>query len=513
MTQTMAKNKRNILLITTDQMRFDALGCNGGRVARTPCIDSLAAEGINYKRAHNNHVVCMPARASIITGQHVGTHGVWMNGVTLPEDYPTVAHALGKAGYNTALIGKAHFEPWLGSPDDFYENRMAQLGERGPHRGFDHMELANHFFEGHSHFDLAMNAHPDVKARFYPMITERGQNIASTGETGAVQVWPMDVPRDLYHTDWVADRTLAWLGEQGQSPWFCWMSFPDPHHPWDVPRSELHRVNWRDLDLPPAYLDGDEARRVLGSKPKHWLGYYEASLWSNLESPRDYVPADMTPDQVREINAMTHIENELIDEACQRVIDYLKAHDMYDHTDIFFTTDHGELQGDYGLMFKGPYHVDALMRLPFIWKPGQIGVEPQVIDEPVGHVDLAPTFCAIAGIEPEHMDGGVLPTSADEASQQGRETTMTEWASEHGPVNLSLESLYHKDGWLITRYHPGSVYEGTEGELYQMTEDPLQMENRWDDPSLASVKSDLLAELSQAHIPMREPKRPRLAPV
>ena len=221
----------------------------------------------------------------------------------------------------------------------------------------------------------------------------------------------------------------------------------------------------------------------------------------------------MTADQVREINAMTHIENELIDEACQRVIDYLKARDLYDHTDIFFTTDHGELQGDYGLMFKGPYHVDALMRLPFIWKPGQKDVEPQVIDEPVGHVDLAPTFCAIAGIEPELMDGGVLPTSAHEASQQGRETMTTEWASEHGPVNLSLESLYHKDGWLITRYHPSSLYEGTEGELYQMTEDPLQMENRWDDPSLASVKSDLLAELSRVHIPMREPKRPRLAPV
>ena len=230
-------------------------------------------------------------------------------------------------------------------------------------------------------------------------------------------------------------------------------------------------------------------------------------------SPREYVPADMTADQVREINAMTHIENELIDEACQRVIDHLKAQNLYHQTDIFFTTDHGELQGDYGLMFKGPYHVDALMRLPLIWKPGQERGAPQVIDEPVGHVDLAPTFCAIAGIESEQMDGVVLPTTADEASKQGRETTVTEWASEHGPVNLSLESLYHKDGWLITRYHEGSVYDGTEGELYQMTEDPLQMENRWEDPSLASLKSDLLAELSQAHIPMREPRRARLAPV
>ena len=78
--------KRNILLITTDQMRYDALGCNGGEIARTPNIDRLAAEGINFRRAHNQNVVCMPARATIVTGQHVSSHGVWMNGVCMPED-------------------------------------------------------------------------------------------------------------------------------------------------------------------------------------------------------------------------------------------------------------------------------------------------------------------------------------------------------------------------------------------------------------------------------------------
>ncbi len=505
--------RRNILLITTDQMRFDALGCNGGQVAKTPSIDALAAEGINFQRAHNNHVVCMPARASIITGQHVGTHGVWMNGVTLPEDYPTVAHHLQAAGYDTALIGKAHFEPWLGSPEDFYENRMASLGEVGPHRGFDHMELANHFFEGHSHYDVSMNAHPELKAKFYPMITEKGQNTASKGDTGAVQVWPMDIPRTHYHTDWVADRTLAWLTGRDASPWFCWMSFPDPHHPWDVPASELHRVDWRDLDLPEAYLAPHEARRVLATKPKHWLGYYEGDLWSNLESPREFVPARMTEDQVREINAMTHIENELIDEACARVIAYLKSTGQYDYTDIFFTTDHGELQGDFGLMFKGPYHVDALMRLPFIWKPGVTIASPQVIEDPVGHIDLAPTFCAIAGIPAVGMDGSPLPVSEAEALSQSRECALTEWASEHGPVNLALESLYQRDGWLISAYRAGSVYEGVEGELYNLNEDPLQMRNLWDDASFESIKSELIAELRSQHIPLGAERRPRLAPV
>jgi len=123
--------KRNILLITTDQMRFDALGCNGGLVAKTPVIDKLAREGINYQRAHNQNVVCMPARATIMTGQYVSTHGVWMNGVALPEETPTIAHWLQDHGYQTALLGKAHFEPWLGDPAIFFENPH---GQRTQHR-------------------------------------------------------------------------------------------------------------------------------------------------------------------------------------------------------------------------------------------------------------------------------------------------------------------------------------------------------------------------------------------
>ncbi len=82
---------RKILLVTTDQQRYDTLGCNGGTIARTPVIDGLAAEGIRYERAHPQSVVCMPSRSTIITGQHPSTHGVWMNGVALPVDAPSVA--------------------------------------------------------------------------------------------------------------------------------------------------------------------------------------------------------------------------------------------------------------------------------------------------------------------------------------------------------------------------------------------------------------------------------------
>jgi len=508
---------RNILLITTDQMRYDALGCNGGEIARTPTLDGLARSGINYRRAHNQNVVCMPARASIITGQHVGSHGVWMNGVSLPENRQTIAHHLQQHGYKTALLGKAHFEPWLGDPALFFENRMASLDNTGPHRGFDHMELANHFFEGHSHYDRWMEQHPDVKSRFYPMVTKKGQNTIGRGDTQAIQVWPMDVPRELYHTDWVAERTMDWLGERTSGePWFCWMSFPDPHHPWDVPASELHRVDWRELPLPALYQeDHARLRALLERKPKHWRGYFEGDLWTNLESPREFVPARLTADQIREINAMTHIENELIDEACGRVVDFLAARDWLADTDIFFTTDHGELQGDFGLLFKGPYHIDALMRLPFIWQPAaSAAVPPAEVFRPVGHIDLAATFCHVAGIEtPDYCEGSMLPRSEDEAQAQGREMVLTQWDSEHGHIDMHLKTIYHHDGWQLTCYEPSYLYEGTEGELYDMNTDPLQLTNRWQDPG-CQVRKRQLREMLYTSLPQfAESRLPRQAPV
>jgi arylsulfatase A-like enzyme len=102
---------RKILFITSDQQRYDALGCNGGTIARTPVLDALSRAGITFDRAHPQNVVCMPSRSTMLTGQHVSTHGVWMNGVPLPEDAPSIAADLRGAGYATALIGKAHFEP------------------------------------------------------------------------------------------------------------------------------------------------------------------------------------------------------------------------------------------------------------------------------------------------------------------------------------------------------------------------------------------------------------------
>jgi arylsulfatase A-like enzyme len=512
---------RKILLVTTDQQRFDTLGCNGGALARTPVVDALAAEGVRFTRAHPQSVVCMPSRSTILTGQHPSTHGVWMNGVPLPIDAPSVAEVLGQAGYRTALVGKAHFEPMLDPFLRFEENALSRTGTEPPtgrHRGFEHLELATHGAIGPLHYSQWLaREHPEAVADYYPALDGSLQvNAAGGGDTGAPQVKVNPIDRGIYHTDWVADRTMAWLDTlAAEDDWFCWMSFPDPHHPWDPPQSEVGRIDWREVPLPAGYPE-DRARReaILDGKPRHWRLWYDGTLVSNYEAPADWVPATLTPDQVREVNARNAVECELIDEALGRVLDHIAGRGWGQDLDVVFTTDHGELQGDFGLLFKGPYHVDSLMRLPLVWRPApSSSPSPSVVSRPVGLVDLAPTFCSIAGIDaPEWMEGASLPVDDGDADARRFERVLTEWDSELFGTDVHLRTIM-RDHWVCSAYLPGTSHDGTEGELYDLDDDPLQQTNRWDDPALRPLRDDLVADLWDHLPPARTPRLVLEAPV
>ena len=520
---------RKILFVTTDQQRYDTLGCNGGILARTPIVDRLAADGIRYERAVPQSVVCMPSRSTMLTGQHPSTHGVWMNGVALPVDAPSVAAELHRAGYRTALIGKPHFEPFLDPFGRFPENRLAREGVPtaespwhdgtvGPHRGFDHLELATHSPMGGLHYARFMQAeHPEDLGGFSAVLdADLEVNAAGGGATGAPQVKDNPVAREWYHTDWVADRTIAWLeGLADGDDWFAWMSFPDPHHPWDPPASELGRVDWREVPLPAGYpTTAAERERILDGKPRHWRLWYDGTLVSSYEAPTQWVPATLTEDQVREVNARNAVEVELIDEALGRVLAAIDARGWGDDVDVVFTTDHGELQGDFGLLFKGPYHVDGLMRLPLVWRPApSAGIAPSAVTAPVGLVDLAPTFCEAAGLGvPGWMEGRPLPTSDGDAARRGFGRVLTEWDSEVQGVGVHLRTIT-REGWVCTAYRPGTVHDGTEGELYDLADDPLQQVNRWDDDAVASHRDDLLDDLWTSLPAARRPRLPLDAPV
>lgn len=513
---------RNILLITTDQQRYDSLGCNGGGVARTPVADSLAARGINYRRAYNQNTVCMPARSTILTGQYPRTHGVVSNGIPLPLDAPSIAaHLRDNAGYRTALLGKAHFEPAFDPEGRWEENRRWQSGDTGPWRGFDRSIQAVHVaaFNDHpvAHYGTWLaEHHPEHLDSFAPLL-----GATPGGDTGAPETKNNPIPTAWYHTDWVADLVTAQLEEYSDADdWFIWMSFPDPHHPWDPPAEELHRVPWQELELPSGHPGSDEEiRDVLSRKPAHWLGYYDGSFINAEGGPASFQVPTLTHDQIREVNAKVHVMNELVDEACGKVIDTVRGKGWLADTDVFFTTDHGELQGDYGLLYKGPYHTDSLMRLPLVWAPAtSAGLDPAEVTDPVGQVDLAATFCEIAGLDvPDWCQGEPLP----HADGSGRERALCEWDSQFPAWGMHLRTIF-RDGWLCTAYEPSTAgepngleksriamrlfgdalldpidirYDGTEGELYNVIDDPHQWWNLWDDPAYRAVRDDLVSDL------------------
>jgi arylsulfatase A-like enzyme len=507
---------RKILLVTADQQRHDALGCNGGKIARTPVIDGLARDGINYKRAHNQNVVCMPARATIISGQHVRTHGVRMNGIPLPEDTPDIARLLKEqAGYKTALIGKAHFEPASAPGAPYFENYAASKNHTGPHRGFDRMELSGHTGRsGRSLFHYPKwleETSPGAAESFQEYVSpEKEISGKPGGDTGAVQVWHNTVPKELYHTNWVAERTINWLDSlEADVDWFCWMSFPDPHHPWDPPISEITRCNWRDLELPDAFPGSvEDTIKILEQKPRHWLDWYLGHKQFAYEVPKNFVPAQMSTDQIREVNAMCHIENELIDEALGRVLGHINERGWGEDVDVIYTADHGEFQGDFGMLFKGPYHVDALMRLPMIWRPAPSAKIPSaIINQPVGHVDIARTIADVAGVKADpRMQGAPLPTS----SSNDRERVITEWDGGYAGESVTLRTLC-RDNYVLTVCEPGSVHDGSEGELYDLENDPRQFHNLWDDTSRGSLKRDLIADLYDNLPEVRDPPLDQVA--
>ena len=287
------------------------------------------------------------------------------------------------------------------------------------------------------------------------------------------------------------------------------------------------RINWRDLDLPPGHPGSrDKIEAILRQKPRHWLDWYEGRFRNFEGGPARFIPAEMTHDQVREINAMVHVENELIDQACGRVLGRIAERKWDQRTDVFFTTDHGELQGDFGLVYKGPYHVDALMHIPMIWRPAPSAKIDAGADFRAGRsarprADILP----IAGVPvPSWMEGKPLPV----ASNSGRERVITEWDSQFAQIGMHMKSIY-RDGYVCTVYEkstrdvgfdlagvirgglggpdipmPDISYDGTEGELYNLREDPMQWRNLWNDAGFAKLKSDLIADLYDNLPPARE---------
>lgn len=513
------QKRPNILLITSDQQHWSTLGVINPKI-RTPNLDRLAREGTRFTRAYCNNPVCSPSRSTIITGQYPSWHGCWTIGVKLPEDVPTVGDVFQKNGYRTALIGKAHFQPLASEPPEQEswecQPRLRDLefwrNFTGPWYGFEHVEVArNHADETHvgQHYALWMEENGLTNWRDYFQEWPRKTDAAGKyWEAGRQHSW--DLPAKFHYTTWTAERSIAAIERYAESdePFFLWTSFHDPHPPYLVP--EPYASMYDPDDMEPGTLQADEMAKM---PPPHQLTQEERPDFSAYrETPHGnhgYHSHRHNKDALKKNMAVYYGMVTFMDEQIGRILDRLDELGIADSTLIVFSTDHGHFLGHHGLIAKGAFHYEDLLRLPFLARwPGQIPAG-QVSDSLQALIDLPETFLDACGIAiPGQMQGvSQLPVwtgeAAEAAEAAARDNVIVEFR--HQPTAVHLRTFIEK------RYKM-TVYRDREwGELFDLEADPDERENRWDDPEYAAIKCALLRRFLNAEL-VREPTRlPRIA--
>jgi len=480
----------NILFITSDQQRGDCFGFEGRRI-RTPHLDRMAREGTRFSACITPNLVCQPSRASILTGLLPYTHGVSDNGIDLDPKVGEAgfAGAFAKAGYRTAFLGKAHFATShtfkaTGTPE--CRNSDQDPDWHGPYMGFEYVELV---VEGHNHWPPMKPPRGQHYERWFHK-DGRGEELQRRYETKlpplstAVQTFHSALPPAFHNSTWVADRTIAYLEAHKQEPFCVWVSFPDPHHPFDAPDpwSRMHPPD--EVDLPPQRaLDLERRpwwhRRSLEGKPQ-----IEDRL-RRIREEYSRIP-QQTDAQLRELIANYYGMIALIDHNVGRILLHLEQLGLEKNTVVVFSSDHGDWLGDHGLILKGPMAYEGLLRVGLIFQgPGV--PQGRVVADPVSTIDLGATFADYAGVAlPAAKHGRSLRPLID-SDGASRDFAYSEWdlrASRSG-VDLDLRTVRTKTKKLTLDLRSGA------GELYDLANDPLEMDNRFGDPGAARTQQEL----------------------
>ena len=491
----MKTGRPNILLITSDQQRADCIGFEN-RSIRTPHLDRLARGGTRFSACVTPNLVCQPARASILTGLLPLTHGVWDNGVDLDPrvGQQGFAGTLARAGYETAFIGKAHFATKAtfaptGTPE--CSNSQSKYGPdwRGPYMGFQHVELTvlGHFDNpcplerppvGHyERWVLARGAEGEV---------ERVYRSAVVPGTGATQTWHSALPPAWHSSTWIADRTIRWLNARDMDRPFCaWVSFPDPHQPFDCPAPWSFMYDPKDMPLP--------RHRIRDLDRRPW--WYKASLegtpqladpeMRSLRAKVSRIP-DQSDAQLAEMTANYYGMISLIDHSVGRIVAALADLQLIDDTLVAFTTDHGEMLGNHGLYLKGPWPLEDLLRVGLVMSGPGVAAGC-VVDEPVSTLDLASTFHDYARVPPAlHLQGRSLKPMLGGGAET-RAVAYSEWHVHPSRCGVAL-----KLRTVRTKTHKCTIeLDSGAGELYDLGNDPREMNNLFDDPGYARTRREL----------------------
>ncbi len=480
----------NILFITSDQQHWNTLGVFNDEI-KTPNLDRLAGQGVVFTRAYCTNPTCTPTRASLITGKYPSQHGAWALGTKLPETEHTVGEDFQAAGYRTALVGKAHFQPLRGT-DEYPSLESYPIMQdlkfwkdfHGPFYGFGHVELArNHTDEAHvgQHYAIWMEEKGCTNWRDY--------FLAPTGnKEPSRHKWL--IPEEYHYDTWIAERTNALLEKYAKNdePFFLWSSFFDPHPVYLVPEPWDTMYDPNTLTVPQV-TEGEHDQ----NPPHFQMTQQEAPDFSAWEEPdgngmhgfhshlrdRELLAKDI---------AVYYGMISLMDKYIGVILDKLDALGLAENTAVVFTTDHGHFYGQHGLTAKGAFHYEDMIKVPFIasW-PGKFPGAAQS-DALLSLVDLPQTFLSLCGIPaPRGMTGVDQSKVWTGEADSARGHVIVE--NRHQPTTI------HAKTYVGERYKLTVYWNRDYGELFDLEEDPGEVNNLWAEPEAAELKAELVMKL------------------
>jgi arylsulfatase A-like enzyme len=482
-------DRPNILLITSDQQHWNTLGCLNPEV-QTPNLDRLAAEGTLYNRAYCPNPTCTPTRASMITGLYPSQHGAWSLGTKLNEAERTVGEDFTAAGYRTALVGKAHFQP-LKATDEYPSLESYPIMQdldfwrtfHGPFYGFEHVELArNHTDEAHvgQHYALWMEEKGCHNWRDY---------FRSPTGNNDTQKRKWLIPEEYHYDTWISDRTCALLDDyhQADESFLLWSSFFDPHPKYLVPEP------WDTMYKP------DELTVPTVTPGEHDLNPPHFQL-TQQQKP-DYTPWRESGMALHGFQSHLHDDNELakdiatyygmislMDKHIGVILDKLDALGMTENTLVLFASDHGHFYGHHGLVAKGAFHYEDMVRVPMLVRqPGRVpsGIRSEALQS---LVDTAPSLLGACGLDiPRTMSGVDQSDVWCGKAESARDHVIVE--NRHEPTTIHAKT-YIDDRYKITVY-----YNRDYGEMFDLVADPGEVDNLWDRADCKELKSDLVMKL------------------
>ncbi|MAQ44394.1 MAG: hypothetical protein CL812_00810 [Confluentimicrobium sp.] len=473
-------NRPNILMICTDQQRFDSLGCTGAVGAHTPNIDRLAETGARFSNCYVQNPICSPSRASLFTGMYTRNHGLWANGVSLPPYRKMFTRALADGGYDCGMIGKQHLSACEGWQTE------ARLDDG--YRVFEWSHDAIHRSPQNAYLNWLAEHHPGVLAGIFP---DEGHPSNAGAGNQAKDPTPMNtVPVEAHFSHWVAERSIDFIETQRNpaEPFFLLANFFDPHHPFGAPEEFRAKIDASKIP-PPKRREGE-----LAEKPARQTAYSEKSYAGAAPGFVDY-----TDEEIIELRANYYAMIALVDHEVGRILDALEAAGQTENMLIVFTSDHGEMLGDHSQLLKGPMLYDACTRVPLIlnW-PGVID-GGTVHDALVQWIDLSATYLDAAQCPPLPAGQGrsLLPFAKGEPVADWRDFALCEYRdSGHPGVEPVNTTMLRRDAWKLIVWHgDGSGARPMDGELYNLDDDPDEFENLFHRPEHIATRRRMKAEL------------------